>query len=43
MSRKLGEVGGREDVRRAEARADPVENRAGIVVLKGPLEAVRIQ
>lgn len=38
-----GELGGGEDIGRPEAGADPIEERADLLVLEGPLEAVRVQ
>nr|GMD27032.1 hypothetical protein Iba_chr08dCG9880 [Ipomoea batatas] len=39
----LGNFGGQKDVRRAEARAKPIEDGSGIVILEWPFEAVGIE
>lgn len=39
----LGKLGMGEDIGGAQARTDPIENGASIVVLKWPFEAVRVQ
>ena len=39
----LGELGMGEDIGGAQARTDPIENGASIVVLKWPFETVRVQ
>lgn len=40
---QLGKFGEGEDVGGAETGADPVEDGACVVVLEGPLKAVRVQ